>query len=63
MRTHENSFADADKVRECPSCRQYFTDEFRMPELYWSGYSRRSNGYFGSETFRDENGDIESLSK
>ncbi|KAJ4022624.1 hypothetical protein NW766_001667 [Fusarium irregulare] len=32
-----------------------------MPELYWSGYSRRSNGYFGSETFRDENGEIESL--
>ncbi|KAF5021215.1 hypothetical protein F66182_6754 [Fusarium sp. NRRL 66182] len=54
-------FADADKVRECTSCRQCFTSEFHMPELWWSSYSRRSNGYFGSETFRDDNGDIEAL--
>ncbi|KAM0352332.1 hypothetical protein ACHAPU_001997 [Fusarium lateritium] len=32
-----------------------------MPELFWSGYSRRSNGYFGSETFRDDRGDISAL--
>jgi hypothetical protein len=55
-------FADADKVRECPSCRKCFTDEFLMPELWWSSYSRRSNGYFGSETFRDNQGDISALS-
>ncbi|KAH7193832.1 uncharacterized protein B0J16DRAFT_412397 [Fusarium flagelliforme] len=54
-------YADADKVRDCPSCRKYFTDEFLMPELWWAGYSRRSNGYFGSETFRDDNGEIASL--
>ncbi|KAG8677612.1 hypothetical protein FPOAC2_03745 [Fusarium poae] len=54
-------FADADKVRECPSCRKCFTNEFLMPELWWSSYSRRSNGYFGSETFRDDQGDISSL--
>ncbi|KAF9760890.1 hypothetical protein IL306_004067 [Fusarium sp. DS 682] len=33
-----------------------------MPELWWSSYSRRSNGYFGSETFRDHNGIITALS-
>ncbi|GKU07179.1 hypothetical protein FLAG1_10102 [Fusarium langsethiae] len=54
-------FADADKVRECPFCRKCFTDEFLMPELWWSSYSRRSNGYFGSETFRDDQGDISAL--
>jgi hypothetical protein len=59
----DGSFADADKVRECPSCRKCFTNEFLMPELWWSSYSRRSNGYFGSETFRDDQGDISSLSK
>ncbi|KAJ4267500.1 hypothetical protein NW762_003607 [Fusarium torreyae] len=32
-----------------------------MPELWWSSYSRRSNGYFGSETFRDSQGDITAL--
>ncbi|KAF4460167.1 hypothetical protein FALBO_13064 [Fusarium albosuccineum] len=51
-------FANADLVRECPSCRRYFTREFRMPELWWTIYSRNSNGYFGSETFRDEEGSI-----
>ncbi|CAF3616058.1 hypothetical protein SNK03_003900 [Fusarium graminearum] len=54
-------FADADMVRECPSCRKCFTDEFLMPELWWSGYSRRSNGYFGSETFRDDEGELLAL--
>ncbi|KAL4723565.1 hypothetical protein ACLX1H_009203 [Fusarium chlamydosporum] len=54
-------FADADKVRECSSCQKCFTDEFLMPELWWSSYSRRSNGYFGSETFRDDQGEISSL--
>ncbi|KAI1015863.1 hypothetical protein LB505_003937 [Fusarium chuoi] len=54
-------FADADKVRDCPSCKKRFTDVFCMPELWWSSYSRRSNGYFGSETFRDNNGMITAL--
>ncbi|SCV28718.1 uncharacterized protein FFB14_01936 [Fusarium fujikuroi] len=54
-------FADADKVRDCPSCKKRFTDIFCMPELWWSSYSRRSNGYFGSETFRDNNGMITAL--
>ncbi|RGP61040.1 hypothetical protein FLONG3_10659 [Fusarium longipes] len=54
-------FADADKVRGCSSCQKCFTNEFLMPELWWSSYSRRSNGYFGSETFRDDQGDISSL--
>ncbi|KAM0215124.1 hypothetical protein ACHAQD_008450 [Fusarium lateritium] len=54
-------FADADKVRECGSCKKCFTDEFRVPELWWSSYSRRSNGYFGSETIRDDEGEISSL--
>ncbi|KAM0246852.1 hypothetical protein ACHAP5_004474 [Fusarium lateritium] len=54
-------FADADKVRECGSCKKCFTDQFRMPEQWWSSYSRRSNGYFGSETIRDGEGNISSL--
>ncbi|EWZ36686.1 hypothetical protein FOCG_03836 [Fusarium oxysporum f. sp. radicis-lycopersici 26381] len=54
-------FADADKVRDCSLCKKRFTDVFCMPELWWSSYSRRSNGYFGSETFRDNNGMITAL--
>ncbi|KAF4452427.1 hypothetical protein F53441_4707 [Fusarium austroafricanum] len=54
-------FADADKVRNCSSCKKRFTDVFRMPQLWWSSYSRRSNGYFGCETFRDDHGSISAL--
>ncbi|KAM5352791.1 hypothetical protein ACJ41O_005513 [Fusarium nematophilum] len=54
-------FANADKVRECPSCRQCFNVEFQMPELWWSTYAKRSNGYFGSETFRDNEGSVTSI--
>ncbi|EXA28979.1 hypothetical protein FOVG_19458 [Fusarium oxysporum f. sp. pisi HDV247] len=32
-----------------------------MPKLWWSSYSRRSNGFFGSETFRDNKGNISAL--
>ncbi|KAJ4318703.1 hypothetical protein N0V84_006696 [Fusarium piperis] len=54
-------FANADTVRECRSCRQCFTTQFQMPELWWSTYARRSNGHFGCETFRDDQGLVTSL--
>ncbi|KAI8719811.1 hypothetical protein NCS52_00763200 [Fusarium sp. LHS14.1] len=54
-------FADADKVRECPSCRQCFTTQFQMPQLWWSNYAKKSNGHFGCETFRDTEGTVTSL--
>ncbi|KAH7118567.1 hypothetical protein B0J13DRAFT_569391 [Dactylonectria estremocensis] len=50
--------ANADKVRECPSCRDAFTKTFRMPEMWWTTYSRKSNGYFGCETISDDLGGI-----
>ncbi|RSL99837.1 hypothetical protein CEP52_009521 [Fusarium oligoseptatum] len=54
-------FADADKVRECNSCRTCFTTQFQMPQLWWSTYARKSNGHFGCETFRDTQGAVESV--
>ncbi|KAJ4146200.1 hypothetical protein NW754_001664 [Fusarium falciforme] len=54
-------FADADKVRECKSCRRCFTTQFQMPQLWWSNYAKKSNGHFGCETFRDEYGIVTSL--
>ncbi|WAO92361.1 Hypothetical protein NCS54_00986700 [Fusarium falciforme] len=54
-------FADADKVRDCPSCQRCFTDQFQMPELWWAKYTKRSNGYFGCETFRDDQGKVTAL--
>ncbi|EEU48276.1 uncharacterized protein NECHADRAFT_75673 [Fusarium vanettenii 77-13-4] len=54
-------FADADKVRECPSCRRCFTTQFQMPQLWWSNYAKKSNGHFGCETFRDAEGTVTSL--
>ncbi|KAM0425666.1 hypothetical protein ACHAPT_009198 [Fusarium lateritium] len=32
-----------------------------MPELWWSTYARKSNGHFGCETFRDDQGTVTSL--
>ncbi|KAH7131009.1 hypothetical protein EDB81DRAFT_129965 [Dactylonectria macrodidyma] len=53
--------ANADKVRECRSCRDAFTKSFRMPELWWTAYSRKSNGYFGCETISDDLGGISAI--
>ncbi|KAH8664804.1 hypothetical protein BGZ61DRAFT_431514 [Ilyonectria robusta] len=50
--------ANADKVRECPSCRLAFAQTFRMPELWWTTYCRKSNGYFGCETASGDDGSI-----
>ncbi|KAF7558201.1 hypothetical protein G7Z17_g11 [Cylindrodendrum hubeiense] len=46
-------FANANTVRECPSCRKAFTETFRMPALWWTTFCRKSNGYFGCETTSD----------
>ncbi|EFX06497.1 hypothetical protein CMQ_6818 [Grosmannia clavigera kw1407] len=50
--------ANADGVRECNVCRNAFSSSFRMPELWWAPYCRRSNGHFGYEATPDENGNI-----
>ncbi|CRK20845.1 hypothetical protein BN1723_012167 [Verticillium longisporum] len=35
-----------------------FTKAFLIPELWWSDYSKRSNGYFGCDTTGDDEGNI-----
>jgi hypothetical protein len=49
-------YARADEVRNCQRCRQGFTKKFKIPSLWWSGWCRRSSGYFGSEDMTDEHG-------
>ncbi|OCK80315.1 hypothetical protein K432DRAFT_425842 [Lepidopterella palustris CBS 459.81] len=51
--------AQADEIRECPRCRQLFTEAFKVPEMWWSRWCRRSNGYFGCEDTTDEQGDFD----
>ncbi|KAK7417092.1 hypothetical protein QQZ08_011751 [Neonectria magnoliae] len=55
------NFANADAIRLCPTCKHSFTNAFHMPQLWWTPYSRNSNGYFGCETERDDNGNTASL--
>ena len=43
------SFAQADKVRDCLTCRRHFTEVFGISKVWWSPWCRRSNGYFGCE--------------
>ncbi|KAI1076455.1 hypothetical protein F5B20DRAFT_594138 [Whalleya microplaca] len=47
--------ANANRIRECAPCRQWFIKAFRMPETWWSDHCRNSNGYLGSEMTKDDN--------
>ncbi|OJJ50609.1 hypothetical protein ASPZODRAFT_126502 [Penicilliopsis zonata CBS 506.65] len=55
-------FAEANFIRHCDHCRQLFTDKFQMPELWWTDWCKRSNGYFGCEEMVDEKGETEAHS-
>jgi hypothetical protein len=48
--------ANADEVRDCQRCKKHFSATFEMPEFWWSKSTRRSNGYFGCDSRRDEDG-------
>lgn len=48
--------ANADEVRDCQRCKMHFSTTFEMPEFWWSQSTRRSNGYFGCDSRRDEDG-------
>ncbi|KAI1427164.1 hypothetical protein F5Y12DRAFT_783501 [Xylaria sp. FL1777] len=49
-------FASASAIRNCDLCRSYLIDEFHMPKVWWSDYSRKSNGYFGCQRSRSPTG-------
>ncbi|CRJ98658.1 hypothetical protein BN1708_009476 [Verticillium longisporum] len=53
-----HSQANAERTRSCHLCRRAFTKAFLIPELWWSDYSKRSNGYFGCDTTGDDEGNI-----
>ncbi len=57
--TSTQSCATGDKIRECPRCRRAFMEMFKMPELWWSRWCKRSNGYFGCEDTTDEQGNFD----
>ncbi|KAI0509254.1 hypothetical protein F5B22DRAFT_368605 [Xylaria bambusicola] len=49
-------FASANIIRKCELCRGHFIDKFKMPKVWWSDYSKKSNGYFGCQRSRSPNG-------
>ncbi|KAI0427750.1 hypothetical protein F5Y09DRAFT_344327 [Xylaria sp. FL1042] len=49
-------FASANMIRGCDVCRGHLVDKFRMPKVWWSDYSRKSNGYFGCQRSRGPSG-------
>ncbi|KAL6898292.1 hypothetical protein GGI43DRAFT_408833 [Trichoderma evansii] len=53
-----NSYAEGDAVRECQACKKAFDKKFRIPPIWWTTLSRRSNGYFGYENVLDASGTI-----
>ncbi|KAK1658813.1 hypothetical protein BDP55DRAFT_372526 [Colletotrichum godetiae] len=53
--------AHAQKIRECPACREKFGKAFLIPDLWWKRYCRDSNGYFGYGTKIDEGGNSTGL--
>ncbi|OLN94296.1 hypothetical protein CCHL11_02810 [Colletotrichum chlorophyti] len=53
--------AQAQLIRECPTCKDRFRESFMIPDLWWKRYCRDSNGYFGHETTLDEQGHTAAL--
>lgn len=48
-----SSYADANAIRGCPTCKSKFSAEFNIPDIWWREYNRRANGYFGSQDVLD----------
>ncbi|KAH8848032.1 hypothetical protein MCOR27_007928 [Pyricularia oryzae] len=49
--------ASANLIRDCKSqCKKQLTAAFEMPEMWWEGHYRETNGYFGFETTYDNTG-------
>lgn len=46
--------AKAEDMQKHTSCRLYFQGRLGMPLSWFTEYSRKSNGYFGSEILTDE---------
>jgi hypothetical protein len=57
------SLVSANRIRECPSCRQAFTSTFEMPVTWWEEYGRNANGFFGSATATNEHDGALTMSK
>ncbi|KAK1830702.1 hypothetical protein QBC39DRAFT_353043 [Podospora conica] len=47
-------FAQADAIRDCTNCKNSFSDQFGIPDSWWTPWARRSNGYFGCDEQGDE---------
>ena len=58
----DQSFISANRVRDCATCKGKFSELFRLPEVWWSEWCKRLNGYFGCETTAGADGNPDGLS-
>ncbi|KAK2770759.1 hypothetical protein CKAH01_04266 [Colletotrichum kahawae] len=49
--------AQALKIRQCQNCREQFSSAFGIPDLWWKGYCKGANAYFGHEVTVDDEGE------
>ncbi|KAI8268832.1 hypothetical protein K4K58_004155 [Colletotrichum sp. SAR11_239] len=49
--------AQALKIRQCQNCRKQFSSAFEIPDLWWKGYCKGANAYFGHEVTVDDEGE------
>ncbi|KAJ0285605.1 hypothetical protein COL940_003450 [Colletotrichum noveboracense] len=49
--------AQALKIRQCQNCRKQFSSVFELPDLWWKGYCKGANAYFGHEVTVDDEGE------
>ncbi|KAE9572432.1 hypothetical protein CGMCC3_g11448 [Colletotrichum fructicola] len=49
--------AQALKIRQCQNCRKRFSSVFEIPDLWWKGYCKGANAYFGHEVTIDDEGE------
>ncbi|KAK5998362.1 Notoamide biosynthesis cluster protein M' [Cladobotryum mycophilum] len=50
-------FASADEIRDCPQSKSILSERFKIPDVWWTTFARRSNGYFGYEDLINDRGE------
>lgn len=57
-----NRFASSNVFLDCEELRSSLSTEYAIPPIFWTPLCRKSNGFFGSESFYDADGHIKAHS-
>ena len=52
----------AERLKSHTPCLQHFKTALNMPAVWFTEYSRKSNGYFGCDVVTDDKGKVTAIS-